>query len=321
MRRLDFLYHAPRSQRYANMGLRFTILLSLISTLSFSQTNADSLYQVMKPKLIKNGQLLLALPVEHQRDSAAALFLEDLLTLVKVEEAMEFNYAPIRNLSVQRSDDEKVCILTYLIPRAGGRYTHVGILMYEDEEDEYHSVQLTDNSMNAEYRPLKPSSWHGGLYYDLIQKKVEGRAVYFLLGYRAVNPNVHEKFVDVLDLSNDRVQFGLPVFYIEEFNDRVFRQAPYRLRMQYSGRITAVLRWSDDYDGIVMDHVSPPDASQKGLYLNYGPDFSYDGLKWKDEMWHLESEINFQNDTQTPPAGQNVPTGLSPARPRTNGGR
>jgi hypothetical protein len=63
-----------------------------------------------------------------------------------------------------------------------------------------------------------------------------------------------------------------------------------------------------------MDHMSPPDASQKRFFMVYGPDFSYDALVWRDEEWHLQENITFENDVQTAPPNPDVPTGLPPRR-------
>lgn len=298
------------------MKYTFLALFCFAQALVWADVNPDSLYQALIPKLSETGNLTLSLEKESQRDSAAALFLEDLLQLTQVEEALTFDLTPIRNLSVVTSRNEKLRVLTYMIPRAGGIYSHIGLLLYLDEDGLYHAIQLVDNSMNSDFKPLRPSQWHGGLYYELIEEKLDRKPVYFVLGYRATHPFIHEKFIDVIDISNQRVQFGLPVFHFDKFNDRVYPQAPYRIRMQFSAKVSAVLRWNEDYEGIVMDHVVPQDVSHKGLYMDYGPDFTYDGLRWEDEKWELESQIQFENNTQTAPAGQNVPTGLSPENRR-----
>lgn len=295
------------------MRSTFLLLMLILGFTASSQSEADSTFTALKPALVRNGNLLRSLPFENQRDSAATLFITDLLKLVAFEEAMQMDLISIGNLSVIDSEDDKVRIITYMVPRAGGSYTHVGFLLYLDEDDQYHHVQLLDNAFGSvEYKPLNSSNWYGGLYYNMIPKRIEGRTVYVLLGYRAKNPMIHEKFIDVLDLANDRVQFGLPIFYVEQFNDRVYQRQPYRMTLQFSAKVSAVLQWNEDYNGIVMDHLAPPDINQKGVYMTYGPDFTYDALVWEDDMWHLREQITFKNNTQTAPANPNVPTGLGP---------
>lgn len=293
----------------------YLITAILITGLAHGQlSEADSIYAYHRDILIRTGENSRILPTQEMRNAAADSFLVSLGTILHYPDAMKYEFSGVSNLSIINSEDDQVRLVTYMVPQRGGIYKHFGHLLYLDENDEYHHVPLKDDAEgNTLYKPLRPNSWYGGLYYGIIEKEVEDRTVYFLLGYRSVNPAIHQKFVDVLDLSDQRVQFGLPVFHVVTFNDIDNNRAPYRLTMSYGTKYSALMQWNEDYEGIVMDHVVPPDASQKGFYMVYGPDFTYDALVWKDEEWHLEKMITFGNEVETPAPGTNLPTGLSPA--------
>ena len=49
-----------------------------------------------------------------------------------------------------------------------------------------------------------------------------------------------------------------------------------------------------DKDMIVFDHLSPSREDLEGQYQFYGPDFSYDGLRWKDCGWVLIEDLDLR---------------------------
>ena len=46
---------------------------------------------------------------------------------------------------------------------------------------------------------------------------------------------------------------------------------------------------------IVMDHLAPEDSRFEGQYQFYGPDFSYDALKFKKGAWIFERDVFAKN--------------------------
>jgi hypothetical protein len=46
---------------------------------------------------------------------------------------------------------------------------------------------------------------------------------------------------------------------------------------------------------IVMDHLAPEDSRFVGQYQFYGPDFSYDALKFKKGAWIFERDVFAKN--------------------------
>lgn len=276
--------------------------------------NVDSLFAACLPQLVKAGENSRVLYSEEERTKAAGQFDSILHIMLDHREAMEYGFPGVGNMSSLRSDDGRIRLLTWMVPLAGGKYTHHGYVLVDDD-GQYRAEKLVDrgaNTLDPAYKTLKSQQWYGGLYYEIIEREFDGGNIYVLLGYRSVNPNIQQKFVDVLTIDEGRIEFGAQIFETPEFNDIHFQKRPHRITMSYGAGRSALLQWNEDYPGIVMDHVAPEDISQKGLYMLYGPDFSYDALVWKDEKWHLESNITFENDVETPPAGGAVERGLSP---------
>lgn len=289
-------------------------LFAFTALLRAQAQEADSVYHALLPIMIDQGEKSRWMSTIEERNAAADSFLTCLANICEYPEAMDFLFTKVTNMSVLQSPDGKLRLFTFMVPQQNYQYKHLGWMIYKDG-DLYKSVQLQDNAFGGRtllYRALPPSQWYGGLYYDIIEKEKEDQTVYFVLGYRSVSPQVQQKFIDAITISEGVVRFGIKAFRIGEFNDIENPAPPYRLMMSYSSEYGAMMKWDNNYGGILMDHVAPPDIKQKGLYMTYGPDFSYDALIWEDENWFLEENISFENDMQTLPPNPNAPMGLSP---------
>jgi hypothetical protein len=60
------------------------------------------------------------------------------------------------------------------------------------------------------------------------------------------------------------------------------------------------LRYNEDLGMLVFDHLasSDPRPESKGVYSLYGPDLSYDGLKFEKGYWMLYKDIDPHNITK-----------------------
>jgi hypothetical protein len=55
------------------------------------------------------------------------------------------------------------------------------------------------------------------------------------------------------------------------------------------------LRYDPQKKMIVFDHLSPTKPSLEGQYEFYGPDFTYDGLKFEKGVWEHYQNIEITN--------------------------
>ncbi|MDX5427879.1 MAG: hypothetical protein LPK46_06385 [Bacteroidota bacterium] len=209
-------------------------------------------------------------------------------------------------------------LLTWLVPRKGGAFDYHGFLVLEGKKGP-RLIPLLDATLEIEepeFAWLKTDRWYGAIYYDFVITRANGEKVYTLLGYRPHLSRPQEKVIDVLDLSSgpDKVRFGSKIFETPVVMDQKYRSRPYRLILRYSPRFSASVQWNEKEDMIIMDHLSPPDASMQRQWMLYGPDFSYDGLYWDDEKWHLKRELVIKSDLRTPAPADSVPQGLPQRR-------
>jgi len=68
-----------------------------------------------------------------------------------------------------------------------------------------------------------------------------------------------------------------------------------RILFEYSARVQMSLRWIDSKKMIVFDHLSPTKASLTGNYQYYGPDFSFDALRFENGTWELVEDVDVRN--------------------------
>lgn len=244
------------------------------------------------------GQQILKAEHYDQRKAASDEFFRTLNDLLQKPQSFSYSFSQVTNLSRLQSQDKLVNILTWLLPSAeSGTYEYCGLLQIKDKNNRIHVYKLTDVSSElsqAEYMALSPSRWYGALYYQIIDVKHNNLTYYTLLGYRPDGRSVQQKVLDALVVKSPKnITFGAQIFYVQDFADLRYIKKPFRLFYTYSANVSATLRYNQKENMIIMDHLAPPDVSKKGFFAVYGPDFSYDGLFWKNGHWHLKEQIKF----------------------------
>jgi hypothetical protein len=273
--------------------------------LTSTPSKTDSLIAI----LVNSGKQVLQNPEFAKRDSANTLFTSTLKILLQEEEGFAHNLDTIRNIIRLQDEKEEVVICTWQMPDEKFQYKRFGMVAARGRKGRIVITELIDQSAalgdEATFKYLKPNQWYGALYYTLLSRKVDGDVFYTLLGY-APGESLNRKVVEVMTVDRrGRPRFGKKVFLIENFEDELFRKPPMRLILKYSPSHVASIKWNAEKEMIIMDHLSPPDVSDKGNYAKYGPDFSYDGLVFEKGWWQLEEEVRFnsgQNIQIRPPA-------------------
>ena len=284
-------------------------ILLLISVWAVHILPAQSL-QDLEKELAHLGERSIMAITEEERLDKAALFGELLDSILKMDGGLQLDLRSVKSLSVQKSKDGQVCLYTWVVPLKNGEYSHFGRLQTQFK-NESRIVELTDKSAEQpepENTWGKPASWYGAIYFDIQEFKHKKNKYYVLFGYRPENKVVHQKLLDVItiDRKTGEVRFGAKIFDTPLLFDKRYKKRPYRLIFEYSKKVTAMIKWSANEKMIIMDHLSPPDASLQGKWQHYGPDFSYDGLKWEKGKFKLEKDITIQSNV-VPPVSTDKP--------------
>jgi len=191
-----------------------------------------------------------------------------------------------------RSDDGKLLLVCWnlVLEDESLRY-HCLVFFKDKKKAEVRAVALEDNDTEWDKltrKALSPSDWYGALYYRIITHRHKKRTYYTLLGWDGNDNLTNRKVVDVLNIEGTKVTIGGPMFVHE-------KRPAYRLVYEYANDATMALNWSEKEHMIVMDHLAPDDSRMKGQYQFYGPDFSYDGLRFQKGKWVLQEDLEAKN--------------------------
>lgn len=293
---------------------RYFVFLLFCSTSLFvgAQSSRSSIAEMPLDSLAM--QVLRAVN-EQDRLNANSELINRLIDTLSFPSSYQEEFNELLSISRLNSPDDLFKLWTWQLPRKGGSFHHQGLLILPGEE-ENKVVLLTDTTDEWElplYRQLKVSDWQGCIYYHIEKVKTKEQEFYTLLGYDQHNLQTRRKWIDVLSFEGEQdeiIRFGAGIFQTPVFQGEEIDRRPYRLVMQYSARFTAILRWEDKEDRILMDHLEPQDASMKRMYQFYGPDFTYDALYWKRDAWEIEEGVKVESDIQAPIVPPNRGEGL-----------
>ncbi len=210
-----------------------------------------------------------------------------------IKESFKYPFDSLKNMGKITSPDMRIRIYTWNIPYTDGSHKYFGFIQYlPSEENNILLFQLNDESgilEQPEKLILSDSSWFGALYYEIIQTEYKNETYYTLLGFDFNSLLTNKKIIDVLYFTSDYIPvFGKPLFnYKNEICSRII--------FEYSTKAAMGLKYNDELDMIVYDHLSPAKPIYEGNHMFYGPDFSYDGLKFENGTWNEIKDIDVRN--------------------------
>jgi len=284
---------------FAPMNMLRKIILFLLLLLHQSGFSAPDtlLLQPAVKRLIILGDSVLKGSNDSIREVYNLRFSSALDSLLHVEGGTELSFAQVKALSVATSSDKNVKALTWLLQlNRGSNYLYFGFILYKmDPKSTMKIVKLQQNLSLAreELEMIKSDStnWPGCIYYDIHLEKYKKKNYYVLLGWAPQNGYITRKVIEPLVLSPAKLSIGAPVI-------KAGGKARTRLVFEYNAQATMSLKYNEKAKMIVMDHLSSSDPrpESKGMYALYGPDLSYDGLKFSKGNWLLMKDIDIRNN-------------------------
>ena len=255
----------------------------------------------LEPQLAKIGAAVVSAQSEKERLNHNLTFDSLLYKMLLHNEAFDYAFAEVKNLSSLKAKNEKFRLFTWLVPLKDGTFNYHGYALINTEEG-FTIEKLLDlgtEPENVEYAWLKANHWFGAIYYESFEVKYKKQRYQMFLGYRPGNHEVQEKIIEVVALDENKIRFGAKIFDTPKIFDFKYKQRPYRLRFRYAKKAVASVKWFASEEKIIMDHLTPPDASLLRQWKYYGPDFTYDALYWEKGKWHLMDGVEYNSETQT----------------------
>ena len=222
-------------------------------------------------------------------------------SLLKHPKTFDYPFDSLDKAGIIKSPDKQLKLYNWNLPYESGEHDYFCFIQYKPKKKQEQPVliELKDKSAtikNPEQKILQGSEWYGALYYKIIPIKTRFNDTYYtLLGYDPNDFLTNKKIVDVLHFDKNKPIFGASIF-------RNQRQISNRIIFEYGEFVSMMLKYDEDKEMIVYDHLSPSKPMYEGQREFYGPDFSYDGLKYENGVWityfDLDlrlNEINFDN--------------------------
>jgi len=193
------------------------------------------------------------------------------------------------------SPDKLVRLFTWDVEAEDGTHTFYGFIhSYNRKSKKYEVYKLNDQSeriKDPENAILDNTKWFGAYYYEIVFVKYKKRKYYVLLGWDGNNRITNKRLIDVLYFTDKGFpKFGESIFSTENGKTKK------RIIFEYQAGLFMTLRYDEEKEEIVFDHLSPSNPNLEGQYSFYGPDFSYDMLQFKGGKWQYVKDIIPRND-------------------------
>lgn len=267
--------------------------------LSF-QSKADTDTSAFQPVLIRLkllGDSVLRGKSDQVRNNANTEFSSLVDSILSTEAGCQLSFKNLECLSVTGSDDGKVKLISWMLilREELPSYSFYGYLLHRKQDKAPFTVfrlNATPSGSKEEMENLRyiAPEWHGCIYYAVIHQRYKKNDHYLLLGWAPLSSSITRKIAEPLRLQDTKIQLGAPVI-------RAGGKAKHRLVFDYNARASMTLRYDERMKMLVMDHLSPSDPrpEARGMYNLYGPDFSYDGLKFEKGHWNFFRDIDVRN--------------------------
>lgn len=207
--------------------------------------------------------------------------------------SFQYPFDSLKNMGIITAPDKQFRLYNWNLQLANGEFEYFGFLQVVDKKEKSQQIfSLSDHSDEIkmpEHETTTHENWFGALYYQIILVKERRNNYYTLIGWDGHNDFSNRKIIDVLYFTKSgNPKFGKKIFKMGDEKKK-------RIIFEYSYLASMALKYNDKLSMIVYDHLAPSSPKFEGQYQYYGPDFSYDGLYFKNGKWIQERNIDVRN--------------------------
>ncbi len=293
--------------------LKKTILfLLLVATYlpSFSKENKSDLDNLIDTINVLSKKILYG-----KSDTEKLLANTKLILLLKEElnkpNSFTTSFDSLHSIFQFTAKDKSFRIFNWNVPLANGTRMYEALVQTKvkartkNKKEAYQLFQLVNKSadiIKPENTVCEYNNWIGAQYYKVIVTNYKKKTYYTLLGMDWNDKLSHKKIIDVFFIDGKgKPKFGSNLFKAP----RTFRQ---RYIFEYTARASMTLNYDENEKNIVFDHLSPPTENLIGNYQFYGPDGSFDFLKFEKGKWVYIDDLDARNRKSKKDKLYNAPT-------------
>jgi len=202
--------------------------------------------------------------------------------------AMDFPWSGLDRIGVVTSDDRQVRVFTWHVMDDPDTFRYFGYIQVAGRKGSCEVFPLENNGkpQRGLYNVDQTAeNWFGKLYYGIVSRKVKRRTYYTLLGMDFNDSRSNMKFVEMFT-----IRWNRPRFETKCFSNT--RQLVDRVVLEYSDQVAISVRYNPQLEMIVYDHLVPLHPLYENQFEYYGPDGSFDGLKFEDGIWILQEDVD-----------------------------
>jgi hypothetical protein len=278
-------------------SMKYILIISLFFSLSLDvwcQPVDSAQITLTEHELSEAFNQLYTVNDDQVKDSLNTYIISVFSKVLENPFSFSYNWDALQKIGKVKSADRRFKTFTWHLQRTSGVYEYFGFIQYfnnSKKNPEVQLISLRDNSAeikNPTTADLSPDNWYGALYYGITTFSHKRETYYALLGFDFNNNHSHKKLVEVVHAGRDgELEMGAEI----HTGDKVLR----RMFIEYSADLVASLRYDENLKMIVFDHVAPFQPMLAGNYRFYGPDGSFDGLKFEDGKFVLQEDIDARN--------------------------
>jgi hypothetical protein len=256
--------------------------------------NIDSTFIKDEKRISQLVKELIQIRFDDKRvDTLSKIVLKEFKTVLQKKGSFYYPFDSIFPVGKIVSKDKLVRIFTWYSVNTAGEFTYYGFIQYYSKiKKRVLLYELNDKSSTIEEpvinKSLTDNNWYGCTYYEIVQSKSNYGELYVLMGWDGNNIYTNKKIIESLVFTESgRPKFGKPVFAFG-------RKKVKRIIFEYSRMASMMIRYDENMKMIVMDHLSPSKSIFAGNPQYYGPDLSYDGLKFNNGIWEYIPAIDYK---------------------------
>ena len=253
-----------------------------------AQNSENSPIVILQDSLKTLGYTMYNSPAEQERLQANYTFVKTLVSALQTSHSYDFAFDSLDMVSRLRSPDDRFRIFTWHLPLNDGSYRYYGAIQLHTPDGSLQLIPLLDRTYEIKEPETAVSSaetWYGAQYYRIIPCGGD----YLLLGWKGHTPQVTQKVVEVISLSDNNLQLGKAIFNGGELTQQA------RLIYRFSRQASMYMDYQAAQHRIVLDHLAPADPRDSDNFAQYGPDMTYDAWSIKDGQLILVPDIEFYN--------------------------
>jgi hypothetical protein len=133
---------------------------------------------------------------------------------------------------------------------------------------------------------LTDMKWYGCIYYNILERQVNGETKYFLLGFNGSGTNSNKKIVECMSFKDGKLILGGPHFDYLIPNKSNTGKVAKRFVAEYQKDAKVQLNWDAEANMILFDHLESTSGDVSKRY-SYAPDGTYDGLRFLNNVWRI----------------------------------